>query len=112
MGPEPLSLVVFSALLKVELSRIEGRAISALARTSLVPPYPKHLIWHSGNKDLYVAWVFAEFEHKTSGAVYCDRGARYRESQWGLVDLKSEFFGPDTSWFSSVEALLATRVAG
>jgi hypothetical protein len=110
MGPEPLSLVVFMALLKVELGRIEGDAVRALAAASVVPPYPKHLIWEGGNKDMYIAWVFAEFESKTVGAVYCDRGAGYREAQWGLVDLKSEYFGPDTRWFPSVDELFVARV--
>lgn len=105
MGPEPLSLAVFMALLNVELSQIEDGAVRAVAESTRVPPYPKHLIWRFGTKATYVAWVFAEYDNQRVGAVYCDRGAEYRDFQWGLVELQSEYFGPDTAWFSSAGEL-------
>ncbi len=111
MKPEPLSLVVFNALLEVELSVIEDAAIRRVARATLIPPRPDTRIPAASSRETWVAWIFAETPDQKRGAAYCDRGRAYREAQWGVVSLDDAYFGPDRNWYPSVNDLMATWVA-
>ena len=60
MGPTPLSLTQFTALLRIETARIEDDALRRRAVARYLPPYPVQLVRvdHADHPH-YVAWVFA-----------------------------------------------------
>ncbi|MCB1745585.1 MAG: hypothetical protein KDK06_00320 [Gammaproteobacteria bacterium] len=108
MGPTPLSLTQFTALLRIETARIEDDALRRRAVARYLPPYPVQLVRvdHADHPH-YVAWVFAESPDRAEGAAYCDRGAAHGAARWAVVALRTLHLDGTTRWFEHAGDVLA-----
>ncbi|MGE0484020.1 MAG: hypothetical protein AB7Q81_07760 [Gammaproteobacteria bacterium] len=108
MGPTPLSLPQFIALMAIETARIENEALRRRAVARYLPPWPVQLI-RSDQADHphYVGWVFAESADQAEGAVYCNRGRADGPARWAIVDLRARTFDTGTLWFEHAADALA-----
>ena len=108
MGPTPLSLPQFTALLHLETARIDDPALRRRATARYVPPYPVQLVRDDRpDRPHYVAWVFAESPDQSEGVVYCDRGAGYGTTSWALIALRTLRLDGATRWFAHAADALA-----
>jgi hypothetical protein len=72
----------------------------------LVDPSAKILAWEYGELEQFPSWVFANLGERDVYAAYCVGGFGALGSPWGLVFGRSEAFGMDCGWFSSLQDLL------
>lgn len=78
----------------------------------MIEPTLKTLCWEYGEGEEFPSWLFADFEERDVGAAYCCGGHGALGHPWGLVFIHDDWFGMDSGWYPSLQALIEDWVPG
>ncbi len=106
------NLDAFRQLLALELAAIDSPRLRTFAQSVMIEPTLKTLCWEYGEGEEFPSWLFADFEERDVGAAYCCGGHGALGHPWGLVFIHDDWFGMDSGWYPSLQALIEDWVPG
>lgn len=91
-----------------ELAKFRDEGLRRLAKSFVVLPSPKSLIFEWINPvENYESWIVCDMKERNVVVVYASGGFASKGSPWGLVYGNKSYSGPPSCWYRTLEDCIA-----